>query len=236
MSGASKPHPPGSSFPDAVILDLDGTMWDATWAVAEAWAPLVAEAAREFPTLPPVTQPAIMGVMGMAHQQIGETLFGAVPPARRETLLRACYEAEARHITRTPPPLYPGVAAALRTMQPILPLFIVSNCQRGYIEAFLAGTGLGGVFRDIECHGDTGLSKAANLGLLARRNGLARPWYVGDTQGDMDAAHGAGFAFVHAAYGFGRVSGPAPAIHGLEELPPMLAQARQVAGTVQGDL
>lgn len=83
-------------------------------------------------------------------------------------------------------------------------VFIVSNCQSGYIELFLKKTGLAPYVTDTECFGDTGMKKAENIRLVVARNGLQQPVYVGDTKGDEEAAHEAGVPFVHAAYGFGR--------------------------------
>ncbi|MFR3320025.1 MAG: HAD family hydrolase [Lachnospiraceae bacterium] len=87
-------------------------------------------------------------------------------------------------------------------------VFIVSNCQSGYIELFLKKTGLAPYVTDTECFGDTGMKKAENIRLVVARNGLQLPVYVGDTKGDEEAAHAAGVPFVHAAYGFGRAGQP----------------------------
>jgi phosphoglycolate phosphatase len=84
-------------------------------------------------------------------------------------------------------------------------LYIVSNCQEGYIEAFYAYHGLEKYFRDFENPGRTGLSKGENIKLLMKRNGLEAPVYVGDTAGDQKAAKDAGIPFVYAKYGFGDV-------------------------------
>ena len=51
------------------------------------------------------------------------------------------------------------------------------------------------------------------------RNGNDRAFYLGDTQGDLNAADQAGIPFVHAAYGFGRVDRAVPAIQELSQLP-----------------
>jgi phosphoglycolate phosphatase len=87
-----------------------------------------------------------------------------------------------------------------------LPLAIVSNCQQGYVETFYRWSGLGPHFVDFECWGNTGRSKADNLGALVRRNGWRAPLFVGDTDGDRTAADANGIAFVHVGYGFGEVS------------------------------
>ena len=84
-------------------------------------------------------------------------------------------------------------------------LYIVSNCQKGYIEAFLDHYHFWDYFSDIECYGNNLLQKGDNIRLLADRNHLDEAVYVGDIQGDYDASRKAGVGFIHAAYGFGIV-------------------------------
>ena len=56
------------------------------------------------------------------------------------------------------------------------------------------------------------MKKADNIALIARRNGLKRYIYVGDTASDEESAALAGCPFVHAAYGFGTAKNPAAVI------------------------
>ena len=85
-------------------------------------------------------------------------------------------------------------------------LYIVSNCQDGYIQCFFqANPRLEQYFTDYECHGSTGLPKADNIRLIVERHNLKSPVYVGDTLGDANASKGAGVPFVYARYGFGDV-------------------------------
>ena len=98
-------------------------------------------------------------------------------------------------------------------------LYIVSNCQSGYIEAFLEHYGFGHYFEDIECYGNNLLSKGENIRLVVERNGLTKAVYVGDIQGDYDATMEAGLPFIHAAYGFGTIAQETAKINCLAELP-----------------
>ncbi len=41
--------------------------------------------------------------------------------------------------------------------------------------------------------------------VIAERNHFLAPVYVGDTQGDYDAAKETGVRFIHASYGYGKV-------------------------------
>ena len=89
-------------------------------------------------------------------------------------------------------------------------LFIVSNCQDGYIELVISKNGLEKEIKDFECFGHTGLQKDENIRLLMERNGLTDKdtVYIGDTLGDYTATKKAGLKFIFASYGFGEVETP----------------------------
>lgn len=193
---------PASPPPDALIFDLDGTLWDSTETVAAAWTAVVRRMGQPRRT---ITPREIAGVMGKAHRELCQALLPGMPAPEQEALALACYAEEERALHARGGRLYPGVAAGMPALARHYPLFIVSNCQQGYIETFLAWSGLAPRVRDYECHGNTGADKAENLRRVVQRNALRAPLYVGDTEGDARAAAAAGLPFVHAAYGFGTV-------------------------------
>ena len=127
-------------------------------------------------------------------------------------------ELECTYLSREGGRLYDRVEAVLEQLSRKYKLYIVSNCQEGYIESFYAYHKLGKYFLDFENPGRTGLSKGENIGLIMERNGLAEAIYVGDTIGDQQAARQAGIPFVYAAYGFGEVDDFDYSIHRFEEL------------------
>lgn len=188
---------------DGVIFDLDGTLWDSCRSVAASWAETLAE--RHGGLFAP-TEKDTRGIMGMTEEQIAETLFSAYGDEAL-SVCRDCIRRENAYIAAHGAQLYDGVAELFQALEGVCGLYIVSNCQQGYIECFLDYTGLGKYIRDHECSGRTGLSKAENICLVARRNGLQRPVYVGDTRIDQASAAAAGLSFIHAAYGFGSVEG-----------------------------
>lgn len=203
---------------DGILFDLDGTLWDAVPEIALAWNRGMAE---EGVARPPLTADELRPCMGMLLEDIGARLMPQLAPARQAQVMERCCRLEVEYLAAHGAALFPGTEAVLARLAQTRPLFVVSNCQGGYIEAFFQGTGLGGYFTDFECAGRTGLPKAENIRLVAQRNGLKNPAYVGDTALDQASAAQAGVAFVHAAYGFGTAEG-CPAVHSFGELPEVL--------------
>ena len=192
--------------PDSLILDIDGTLWDSTGIVADAWNDVV----RSRPDVPVrFTPQRLKELFGKTLDRIADLSFPFLEPEDRYELIRICCEREHESIRASSQDiLYPGVRETVRELSGICPLFIVSNCQAGYIELFLEKTGLGPCIRDFECPGYTGLEKGPNIRLVADRNHLCSPVYVGDTSGDQKACAAAGIPFCHASYGFGYAEAP----------------------------
>lgn len=203
---------------DGILFDLDGTLWDATEAVAKSWTLGLEQLGIRRP---PITAEELFPCMGLLLPDILERLAPGQPPEMQEKIISHCCQVENDYLARHGAPLYPGEEETLAALRDKYPLFVVSNCEKGYIEAYFAGTGMGKYFTGFESAGNTGLTKAENIALVVRRHGLRRPVYVGDTALDCKSATEAGVPFVHAAYGFGRVEN-VPAIHSLGELEGLL--------------
>lgn len=198
------------------LLDVDGTLWDTTEVVAGAWNRAVQ--ADGFPC-GKITASMLTQLFGKPMDSIALALFPEADAERRARLLERCCRYEhADLLACSEDLLYPTVRETIAALSETHRLFIVSNCQSGYIELFLEKAGLSQYITDFECYGNTGKSKSENIRLVAERNGLESPVYVGDTEGDREAARGAGISFIHAAYGFGRVSECDRAIHCFAEL------------------
>ncbi|KAI7246092.1 hypothetical protein KC345_g12114, partial [Hortaea werneckii] len=141
--------------------------------------------------------------MGLQVYEAGRKLFPNLDEDTRQKILRECCEVECQCLAKQGGRLYEGLEAVLKALSAKYKLFIVSNCQAGYIEAFYDYHQLHKYFADYENPGRTGLSKGENIKLIMDRNNLSDPVYVGDTEGDRKAAGFAGIPFVYAGYGFG---------------------------------
>ena len=184
---------------DSIIFDLDGTLWDASAGVLDAWNDLIQKEGLSMR----ISEKQMQGVMGLGIEDLAAKLFPGLEREARLALVERCYVAEAEYLYDHGAILYPKLEETLRELAREYPLFVVSNCQKNYIEAFYHSHGLGGYFRDRECSGNTGLSKGKNIRLLADRNHLSHPIYVGDIRGDLRAAEEAGIPFLYARYGYG---------------------------------
>lgn len=200
---------------DSIIFDLDGTLWDSRKTVAKSWTKVVRDAACSRTE---VTEDDLRGTMGLQIRDIASILFGDLSEEQRMELILACCERENTELKREGGILFEGLEETLEVLSKKYRLFIVSNCQEGYIESFYAYHGLERYFEDFENPGRTGLSKGENIRLVMERNNLKAPVYVGDTQKDQEAAKYAGIPFVYAAYGFGDVDDWEYRIESINEL------------------
>lgn len=187
---------------DGIIFDIDGTLWDSTDPVAASWN----QAIRENSSLDLTIDAGTLSVLfGKTMTEIGNILFPGMPEEEKERLLTICMEQENLYLEDHPGIFYNGVIETIKKLAEKYPLFIVSNCQCGYIEVTVRSGGLESYIRDHLCFGETQVPKGQTLRMLMDRNGLKDPVYVGDTQGDADACREAGIPFIFAEYGFGDV-------------------------------
>lgn len=199
-----------------VIFDMDGTLWDSSANVAEAWNTAAGLTEKRF------TAADIQSVMGLTMDAIAVRFFPDMPGESRLKLLERCCDTENDYLRAHGGDIYPDTAPVLGELSKTCRLFIVSNCQSGYIETFLDYYGLWEHITDRLCWGDNGLSKEENIRLIMRRNGCENAVYVGDTQTDCNSAYGAGAGFAFAAYGFGTADRCDIRLERLAELPEKL--------------
>lgn len=211
---------------DGILFDLDGTLWDAVPEIARSWNAVLR---RRGVDRPPITPEELTPCMGLLLPDIGERLMPGLPREEMLDILDACCAEEVAWLSVRGAALFPGEEETLAALAAQAPLFVVSNCQDGYIQAFFRGTGLERYFAGFESAGHTGLTKAENISLVAKGYGLKRPVYVGDTALDQSSAQWAGVPFLHAAYGYGTVDG-APAAERFEDIPAVLAEMSLQSG------
>jgi HAD superfamily hydrolase (TIGR01509 family) len=170
----------------AVILDLDGTVWDSL----------------------PFYAAALAGDDVEAQTKTLAELAGA--PAA--SLLKRAGFTKARfrtHCEDEKVTLYPGALRALRQLheRPI-PLGAVTNLPAWMVDPMLDCHGLDELFGSIVTAGRAkpGKPHPAPLLLCCEELGVEPTedcWYVGDSPGDCQAALAAGMSFAWASWGYG---------------------------------
>ena len=186
---------------DGLIFDMDGTIWDNTVLFAASWE----RACKDMGYDVKFTPTKLQQLFGKTMTDIADACIPDENPERRYDTLRLCEEYEMKDLEESDEDTtYPGLEETLIELAKKTKLFIVSNCQQGYIETFIKRSGFGKYFTDFICYGDNGLGKADNIKLIVEKHGLKSPAYIGDIQGDKNACDEAGVDFIWAAYGYGQ--------------------------------
>lgn len=203
---------------DGIIFDIDGTLWDARKAVTDSWNEELKANGYDVK----LDYVELGKLFGKTMQEIFDNIFPDMPVDERKRIIPLLYEAQYRHIESNPPSLYRGVIETLEYLKQHYKLYIVTNAQKGYIEALFKATGIGEYFTDALCYGDTGTSKGETIRTICNKNGIKKPVYIGDTQGDMDECNKAGVPMICAAYGLGEVENPGFTLADIRELKKIL--------------
>lgn len=204
----------------AILFDLDGTMWDSVPQLLEVYNGVLARHPEAGHLL---TLEELRSFMGKNRKALAEAVFPDADPGEQDRLVGLCFEEEVTYLRAVHAVPFPHLRETLARLAREYTLAVVSNCQTGYIELFFDTMGVGEFFADHEC-ADTGLSKGENIRLVMKRCGIDCAVYLGDTQGDMEAADLAGIPFIHAAYGFGKPNRETAAISDLRQLPALAAK------------
>lgn len=203
------------SMKPALIFDLDGTLWDASVPITESWN-IVGR--KHFGPDYSLSVDKVRGLMGKTMHEIALALTPAnAAPEAVQPFVDECFYYERVYLETHPGEPFPEEFESLKRLTQDFDLFIVSNCQTGYIETFL-NIAPKNLFLGHRCWSDTRKEKQFTIRLLMEDYGIEKAIYVGDTEKDESAAHLAGIPFIHAAYGFGGANAPEASINSLAEL------------------
>ncbi|MBE5906975.1 MAG: HAD family hydrolase [Lachnospiraceae bacterium] len=206
----------------AVIFDVDGTLWDAVSVITQSWN----LTAQKFPEVRSViTEEKMRSMMGKTMDEF-VCLFPEVEPTRAKEILERCSEEEITFLQTHPGTLYPGITEVIKELSEQYELYIVSNCQEGYIEALLSACNLTSYFNGFENYGRTGKGKGRNIQILMERYEIDKAIYIGDTQMDYEATLEAGVPFLFAAYGMGEAENRRFTANSPSEIPQVITKMR----------
>ncbi len=179
----------------AIIFDLDGTLWDTSIEVENVWKKVAIEYGIT------IKSNQIKKIMGFTKEEIIRYLFQTDIKKGNEFITK-CQERENEYLRENGGHIYNNTIKTIIDLANKYDLYIVSNCQEGYIEAFLNYYSLQQFFRDFECSGRTGMCKYENINFIIKRNNISKAIYVGDTKKDYESASKVKLPFIWAEYGF----------------------------------
>jgi len=183
---------------DAIIFDIDGTLWDACSASAQGWnAGLKNLGIKKI-----ITVEELKSVMGNPFARCVEIIFPELKP-RYPELFRTLNDYEMEAVKAIGGVFYEGVIDGIKNLAKSYKIFIVSNCQDWYMQILLDHSGFGPILAGVDCNGMSGLSKDKMLARIKNDHSLKKPVYIGDTASDQEAARLASMEFIHVSYGFG---------------------------------
>lgn len=204
-----------------IIFDLDGTLWDASHSNAPAWNVALA---RHEDIKVRISVEDIQGFMGKTIEEIAKIALPDMDVNESVPILKECCKEENAALLEHGGILFPKLEETLEELSKDYHLYVVSNCQDGYVQAFIQYHKMDKYFEDIEMAGRTGMGKADNIKLIVERNNLDQAVYVGDTDGDYNSTKAAGLPFVYAEYGFGNVEDAEYVIKEIAELPEVIKE------------
>lgn len=201
---------------DAIILDIDGTIWNTTGIVAQAWNKAIIDSGFNVKFC---TAESLKKEFGKTMDVIANDLWPELDSSQQKILLDLCCKYEEEFLEENLSDItFPHVVETIKKLSSQIDFYIVSNCQCGYIELTMEKTGIIDLIKDFESFGNTGKQKAENIKLICQRNNLKNPVYVGDTQGDCNACKIAGVDFIFAEYGFGQADSYTAKINSFEQV------------------
>ena len=198
---------------DSIGFDLDGTLWNSLEAITEAWVTTSIKYNAPIPT-----SEKIASALGLNKIDLMNKLYPDMEYEKQLLFFDEAAELCNTILAQKGGILFDKVEETLDDLSKHFKLYIVSNCQDGYIESFFQYHKLGKYFCDYEHPDERCISKGENIKSVLDRNRFKKSIFVGDTQGDANAAQFAGIPFVHATFGFGNVLKPDYSISSFSEI------------------
>jgi len=185
---------------DALIFDMDGTLWDGVETYAQGFNDYFQKNSLQRQ----LTKADIAGYMGWDESKFLEATLPELPYEERKSAYQQIIQHQYDRITMHGGLLYQGVIEGLKKLAAKYKLFIVSNCPEFTIDHFMKWAGITHLITDTVAHGKNYKPKHENIRLLIEKYGLQNPVYIGDTDSDSKQSRLVPLPFVFVSYGFGK--------------------------------
>ena len=155
----------------AVLFDLDGTLWHTCDVILPVWNDILK---KHKETTKQITLEEMNSYMGKTVEQIASIMLPELPLENSVAIVKECCAEQIPSLRKTGGHLYDNLESTLEILSKNYFLGIISNCQCGYIEAFLFAHKLEKYFSDFEMSGRTNLTKGENIKLVWSVTALIR--------------------------------------------------------------
>ena len=199
---------------NGIIFDLDGTLWDARNSLLESYNLTM----KKYNLHYSFDFNKVTSYMGLTPLETVVLAFSDVDTSTGMKYFSYLVEEEIKYLRIKPGQIYPSEIEVLFKLSNKYDLFIVSNCEKGYIETYLDGCNTKKYFKDHLCIGDTKKEKWENILIVKDKYNIENVIYVGDTKKDYIESSKAKVKFIHASYGFGKIDEKVNKISSLLEL------------------
>ena len=146
----------------AVLFDLDGTLWHTCDVILPVWNDILK---KHKETTKQITLEEMNSYMGKTVEQIASIMLPELPLENSVAIVKECCAEQIPSLRKTGGHLYDNLESTLEILSKNYFLGIISNCQCGYIEAFLFAHKLEKYFSDFEMSGRTNLTKGEKIRL-----------------------------------------------------------------------
>ena len=98
---------------DAIFLDIDGTLWDSTYIVSDAWN----EVLQKKPEIDLVITPELLKTLfGRPLPEIASVIFADFPRDKQIELIDECCEKEHEFLNARPGIIFEGVVETIKEL------------------------------------------------------------------------------------------------------------------------
>jgi HAD superfamily hydrolase (TIGR01549 family) len=194
---------PLTERPEALIFDMDGTLFKTETVIVaayeRAYARLKAEGRVE--TEQPPTS-ILLGSLGMLLADIWARVLPEADIPTRERMDALLLEEQQALLAEGVGELYPGVDETLRALQEAgYRLFVASNGLEGYVKGVAERLGIAKRFEAMYSAGEhRTTSKVDLVRLLLNERNVSSAWMVGDRSSDVEAGRNNGLPVVGCDY------------------------------------
>jgi len=189
--------------PEAMIFDMDGTLFRTESIVVEAYH-RVCDDLRAEGLLTGENPPdeRILGGLGMLLEEVWQRVFPGSSQQLRERANALLLQHQIASLEKGAGELYPGVKETLAKLKERgIRLFVASNGLEDYVKLVAKHQGVADLFEGLYSAGEYGTrSKVELVALLLHNHGVRSAWMVGDRSSDVEAGKKNGLAVIGCDY------------------------------------